>query len=212
MSPEPLYSRAKIPSAKRSEKGYGDGNRNLYIKDDVEMCHVTKFDSFKSSAGDRNAYNLAGGKTGFDFQETKLPTYWSTPFSKICLGMKIGHQIKFIVINKHANSLYSLIADGHYRATSLGRNTWKTLIGSQASLQYNCNKEGFNDVDTSSSHSKARIGIISNNGNDCSSCDFRMGFGTGGYPEDSSTCGNEAKHETDNGDKKIKTVGYILVQ
>ena len=30
----------------------------------------------------------AGGKTGFDSQETKLPTYWSTPFSKICLGMK----------------------------------------------------------------------------------------------------------------------------
>ena len=161
---------------------------------------------------DRNAYNLAGGKTGFDFQETKLPTYWITPFSKICLDMRIGHQIKFIVINKHANSLYSLIADGHYRATSLGRNTWKTLIGSQASLQHNCNKEGLNVVCTSSSHSKARIGIISNNGNDCSSCDSRIGFGTGGYPDDSNTCGNEAAISTDNVDNKIKTMGYILVQ
>jgi len=62
--------------------------------------------------------------------------------------MKIGHQTKFTVINGHANSVYSLIADGHYRATSLGRNTWKTLIGSQASLQLNCNKEGFNAVYT----------------------------------------------------------------
>ena len=37
--------------------------------------------------------------------------------------MRIGHQTKFIVINKQANSLFSLIADGKYRATSLGRNT-----------------------------------------------------------------------------------------
>jgi len=44
-------------------------------------------------------------------------------FSKICLGMKIGQQINLIVINKQANSLYSLIADGQYRATSLGRST-----------------------------------------------------------------------------------------
>ena len=77
--------------------------------------------------------------------------------------MKIdGQQINFIVINKQANSLYSLIADGQYRATSLGRDTWKELIGSQASLQSHCNREGFNAECSSESHSKARIGIISN--------------------------------------------------
>ena len=127
--------------------------------------------------------------------------------------MKTGHQIKFIAINKQANSLYSLIADGKYRATSLGRNAWKTLIGSQASLQYNCNKDEFNVVvGTCSYYSKARIGVISNNQNDCSSCDSGIGFGTGGLPDDSSTCGNEAQYSTDNGDKKIKAMGDILVQ
>ena len=35
--------------------------------------------------------------------------------------MKIGQQLRFIFINKTAESLYSLIADGKYRATSLGR-------------------------------------------------------------------------------------------
>jgi len=64
-----------------------------------------------------------GGEIGFDLQETKLPTYWNTSFSKICLDMKIGQKIKFIVINKQGNSLYSLFADGQYRATSLDRNT-----------------------------------------------------------------------------------------
>ena len=160
---------------------------------------------------DKNGYNLTAGRTGFDTQETKLPTYWNTSFSKICLGMKIGKQLKFIVINKRADSLYSLIADGLYRATSLGRNTWKKLIGLQASLQPNCNKEGFNAVSSSEAHSKARIGIISNGGNDCDSCDSRIGFGTGGKFDDFNTCGNEATHSPD-GNKHIKTMGYIFVQ
>ena len=38
--------------------------------------------------------------------------------------MKIGEQIRFIVINMMASSLYSLIADGKNRSTSLGRATW----------------------------------------------------------------------------------------
>ena len=161
--------------------------------------------------GDKNEYKLRGGETGFDSKETKLPTYWNTSFSKICLGMKIGQQINFVVINKQAKSLYSVIADGQYRATSLGRNTWKTLIGSQASLQTNCNKEGFNAAEAPGS-SKARIGFLGNNENDCTSTDSRIGFGTGGYPDDSNTCGNEAGESATDGRKRIKAMGYILVQ
>ena len=159
----------------------------------------------------KEIFGVNGGQTGFDMEETKLPSYWSTPFSKICLGMKIGGQINFVVINKMASSLYSLVADGQYRATSLGRNTWKSLIGSAASLQQNCNKEGFNTVGRIN-HSKARIGIIGNQENDCSTSDSRIGFGTGGLHDDSNTCGNQATHNPDNGNKHIKTMGYILVQ
>ena len=126
--------------------------------------------------------------------------------------MKIGEQENFTAINKSASSLYSLIADGKYRATSLGRNTWKKLIGSRASLQRNCNKEGFNAVGENHSHSKARIGYIANQENDCRTCDSRIGFGTGGYHDDSNTCGNQATHDPDNGNKNIRAMGYILVQ
>ena len=157
-------------------------------------------------------FNLPGGKTGLDTHETKLPTYWNTPFNKICLGMKIGQQFKSVVINHQARSLYSLIADGKYRATSLGRNTWKKLIGSRASLQSNCNKEGFNVVCTYKDWSKARIGILGNNENDCSSCDSRIGFGTGGHHDDSNTWGNEATARPDNGEQHIKAMEYIWVQ
>ena len=154
----------------------------------------------------KTEYNLPGGETGFDTQETKLPSYWNTSFKKICFGMKIEHQINFIVINKEANSLYILIASGQYHATLLGRDTWKKLIGLQASLQLNCNKEGFNVL------RKARIGFLGNQENNCGSCDSRIGFGTGGYPDDSNTCGNVAKYQPDNGDKFITAMGYILVK
>jgi len=150
-------------------------------------------------------FNLPGGKTGMDRHETKLPTYWNTAFSKICLAMRVGHQIRSMILSERAHSLYSLIANGNYHATSLGRNTWKTLIGSQASLQKNCNKEGFNAACSSYGSSRARIGFLGNNENDCASCDSRIGFGTGGYADDSNTCGCQ-------GSPQLKTMGYMLVQ
>ena len=79
-------------------------------------------------------------------------------------------------------------------------------------MQRNCNMEGFNAAGSSSIHSKARIGFIGNQENNCNSCDSRIGFGTGGAHDDSNTCGNEATHSPDNGIKHIKAMGYILVQ
>ena len=124
----------------------------------------------------------------------------------------IDSQAKFITISRNASSLYSVIADGQYRDTSLGRNTWKSLIGSEASLQRNCNQKGFNTVGREAGSSKARIGIIGNNEGNCGGCDSRIGFGTGGNYDDFNTCGNEARYWSDNGDKHIKAMGCILVQ
>ena len=127
--------------------------------------------------------------------------------------MKIGQQIKFIVINQQANSLYSLIADGQYRSTSLGRDTWKSLIDSEVSLQLSCNKEGFNAISALEQSSRARIGILGNNELDeCDSCDSRVGFGTEENPINHNTCGNVGHNTGDNGEKDIRTMGYISLQ
>ena len=126
--------------------------------------------------------------------------------------MKINNQINFIEITKKANSLYSLMADGLYRYTSLARDTWKSVVGPNASLQLNCNMEGFNAECTKIERSKARIGILGNDGENCHSCNSRIGFGTGGDHDDSNTCGNDAMYKGDNGDQHIKAIGYILVQ
>ena len=121
--------------------------------------------------------------------------------------MKIGHQIKFIVINKLANSLRSLIADGKYRNISaVGSNTWKTLIGPEASLHTGCTKAGFN-VHQNSYAARTRIGIVGGE-KYCTSSYSRIGFGSGGYPDDTNTCGNEARE----GKNSIRAIGYILVQ
>ena len=125
--------------------------------------------------------------------------------------MKIGEQLNFISINQEAASLHELIADGHYKNTSLGRDIWKTLLGSSASLQTYCNREGFNAVDDTND-SQARIGILGNDDNHCSGCDSRIGFGTKGRGDHSNACGNVASWNPDNGDKNIKAIGYILVQ
>ena len=163
----------------------------------------------------KQSFNVDGGKTGFDAEETKLPSYWNTSFSKICLGINITGNISFAVIDRQAESLHSLIADGQYRNTSLGRDTWKALIGSQGSLQTYCNKEGFNAL-TGGDYTQVqtRIGIISDDDDHCSNCDSRIGFGAGGDPDDSNVCGNVADGDfnPDNGGINIKGVGYILVQ
>lgn len=190
-------------------EGCGAGGWTMVMKMDGQKKHFT-YDSALWT--DLITFNTHGGETGFDAHETKLSTYWKTPFSKICVGMKVGNKLNFQVIDQQATSLHSLIADGQYRATSLGRDKWKNLIGSDASLQRNCNREGFNAKSDRDSNSKARIGITSNNENDCLTNDSRIGFGTAGYPDNNQSCGNVARHGGDNGDKTIPAMGYILVQ
>ena len=99
--------------------------------------------------------------------------------------MKINNNIRFVVINKQASSLYSLIADGHYRATHLGRGNWMSLVEPTAYLQPHCNQEGFDAVP--STWRRVRIGLIANNENQCNSCDSFIGFG---YNMLNNTCGN----------------------
>ena len=161
----------------------------------------------------KEIFNLDGGKTGFDSNETKLPSYWDTPFTKICLGMNVnGEQdINFVVINKSAESLFSLISDEQRRMTSLGLATWKTLIGGQASLQTACMIEGFNAHGSSKNLARARIGIVGDEDSSCNGCDSTIGFGTAGEILD-NTCGNFADYNPDNGNKNLKAMGYILVQ
>ena len=153
---------------------------------------------------DKNTFNLEGGKTGFDFQETKLATYWRTNFTKICLGTKFQNQNRFIVINKTADSLHSLIADGLSRPTTLGRDTWKKLFGDSGSLEMYCNNEGFN---AGCPVPVVRVGIMTNEVDVCNQCEGYIAFGSG-----LSACVNRATGNSDNGPGQHFAMGYIMVK
>lgn len=161
---------------------------------------------------DKHPYNEAAASGGLDSQETKLETYHNLAFTKLCLGLKTSGITHWLPLSYKASSLYSVIHDNVYRPTHLGRNAWKTLIRG-SSLQRNCNREGFNTRQGDAS--MARIGIISNQENDCHSPDSRIGFGTGGHwchQNKLNSAGNEARCHPDNGDKSIKSFGYIFAQ
>ena len=165
----------------------------------------------------KNTFGEISGTIGFDNEETKMPSYWSNNFTQICLGMRVGNVTEWLVINKQASSLHSLVADNNYKPTSLGRDKWKSLID-ESSLQLECNKEGFNvKSSTARDHSAfTRIGIISNNEKHCNSCDSRIGIGLGGTRggvDGTNSCGNEAgPFKSDNGEKHIKANCYILIK
>ena len=163
--------------------------------------------------------------TGFDDQETKLATYWNTPFNEICLGMKVNKDINFISISYQASSLYDVIADGSYHGTSIGRSKWLSLVRGSG-LQSHCNREGFNVYSPNPIIARpqvARIGIIGNQENECKSPDSYFGFGglaehnrqyCGIMPKakTSNTCGNSAHCSPPGGNKEIPAMGYIFIR
>ena len=133
--------------------------------------------------------------------------------------MKADNITNWIKLDYEASSLYSVMADGTFRATSAGRSAWKTLING-SSLQLNCNKEGFNIKELNNVQISARLGLIANNEYNCLSSDSWIGYGVSytttcilGFVS-STSCGNEANCLTsaDNGDKTIAAFGYFLVQ
>ncbi|XP_028414182.1 uncharacterized skeletal organic matrix protein 5-like [Dendronephthya gigantea] len=153
----------------------------------------------------KQTYAVQDGLEGLTEKESKLASYWNTPFTKICLGMSYNGDTKWMSFNYTGISLYTVIADGQFRATGAGRAAWKSLIAG-SSLQRNCNREGFNNIHL---RSKMRIGLVANEQEDCNTCDSWIGYGV---MSTGWTCGNFASHGPDNGDKNLATFGYILVQ
>ena len=168
---------------------------------------------------DKETYSPNDGTTGLDEKETKLATYWNTPFKELCVGMKIKNSTNFILIPYSANSLYDIIADGKHRNTSVSRDAWKSLY-IDSSLQRNCGKQGFNVAPKGNSFAGVRLGIIGNGEDNCDSADSFLGFGAieasrRGFchiRNKVNSCGNSAYCGSDNGDKEVQAMGYIFVR
>ena len=164
----------------------------------------------------KNSYAVEDGLEGLTEKESKMASYWNTQFKKICLGMTVNHDRRWIAIDYEASSLFSVIADGQYRSTFAGRDAWKSIIlGS--SLQLSCNKEGLGISEKNGNGwVKMRVGFLANNQNTCPKSDSCIGFGIryeACYIRSHITCGNIAQCSgTDKGKKLTAAFGYILVQ
>ncbi|XP_032231156.1 uncharacterized skeletal organic matrix protein 5 [Nematostella vectensis] len=181
--------------------GCGDGGWTLAMKVDGAKATFLYESSLWTN---KLAYNPSAGLTGFDNQETKLPSYWATPFTKICIGLKVGDNLKSMTIPYTATSLYDVIADGIYRGTTpIGKTAWKALIAG-SSMQADCNQEGFNVG------GRVRVGLVSNEQNDCGSVDSMLGIGGNSWL---CAAGNTCRYCCcDNGYPNIKAIGYLLLK
>ena len=112
----------------------------------------------------------------------------------------------WILVNHTATSLHSMITNGNFIQTNVGREEWMSLING-VKLQPHCNKEVFNVK--LSQHKMLRIGIAGNNEKNCDTCDSAIGFGIK-LQDIKLSSGNMQLHPQPQ--KIIETFGYIFVQ
>jgi hypothetical protein len=145
--------------------------------------------------------------------ETKSFGFATMPFNAIRVGLfdLTDGVARWLHIPRVNGSLLELFTSG-FQATVFGRDTWKSLVAAP-SLQVNCNREGFNVMAPNTTN--VRIGIMSNQENDCSSPDSRIGIGTAGSwcgQVEGNSAGNEARCGGDAGDRSNAAFGFVMVR
>jgi hypothetical protein len=161
---------------------------------------------------------LNASSTDFDHTEAKLDVFNTVPFTEILVIMEypVPGTSRSLVIEHDADNLLSVFSPDTYLAFDepAGRAAWKTLMGPTSSLQLNCNREGFN-ANSSAGASRARIGIIGNQENDCNSPDSFIGVGTQNSPCFAGTApsvGNSAGCSPDNGNVHLPAFAWVFVR
>ncbi|CAB4005221.1 Hypothetical predicted protein, partial [Paramuricea clavata] len=166
----------------------------------------------------KETYAIEDGLQGLNEKQTKLASYWNTPFNKICLGMKVNGATKWIASNYTTISLHSVIEDGTFKRTTIGKEAWKSLING-SSLQKNCNQEGFNMVTKNKfkryafAYTNVRIGLVANNQNDCESCNSCIGFGSSYNPTATmKACSYHKCHEWSKASVHVKDISGFYTE
>jgi hypothetical protein len=128
-----------------------------------------------------NGATLNAGSVDLARTEAKFPSFSQIVASAVLLEMvDTSSSATPLPVNTQVVTLSSPstllgLVNGPYTPTSLGRGAWSALADN-ATLQLNCNYEGFNAF-FSGSYARARIGLLGNQENDCNSPDSAIGFG-----------------------------------
>ena len=97
------------------------------------MLQQTTFTYNSSLWTNKSSYNEQAGRN-MASDETKMATYWATPFTSLCLGMRYEEQTRWIKLDYQAKSLYDVISSNQHRATNISISTWKNLLN-ESSVQ-----------------------------------------------------------------------------
>lgn len=156
-----------------------------------------------------------------DRTEAKLEAFNYFPITTVRIGLSllVGGDISVrwldLPLGTTYTSLSSLMASGTFVPTRAGRQSWRDLVGSSASMQANCNQEGFNNYPSGwTNHYHVRIGILANGQNDCGTPDTAIGLGMNQYcAAGPGAVGNGLCDVVgDDGPGQVWMFGYILAK
>jgi len=145
----------------------------------------------------------------------KNPTVYSMmEFEEILIGMDgmLDGTIRWLKLDVSSTSLQDLFKSTD-TDTFLPRPTKEEWIWSmndpKANIQPYCNANGINIAKGSS---RARFGIISNQENNCHSCDSRIGVGGSGHPNNNIVVGNTRRWMPDGNNGDRSSFAYMFVR
>lgn len=116
--------------------------------------------------------------------EAKLQPFTTMPFGELRIVMKRGEEVRSINVplenaGDRGRTLRAVFADGSLVPTRATRAGWTSLID-QPALDVNCNQEGLNlnYLLWNGQRTSARIGLATNDQDNCDSPDHVIGVGT----------------------------------
>lgn len=190
------------------------GGWTLALKADGRQ---TTFDYFASLWTDSVLLNDASRDV--TRTEAKLEPFVRMPYGRLLIRFEspivaVGDPVlRSLQVQHTGTSLRATFSGGYVApAAPIGRDAWKTLAGN-GSLQANCNREGFN---VQAGGISLRLGISSNQENDCGTNDSFVGVGGNGNPcsavgGGNLAVGNIASCMPDNGDRKQAAFAWVYL-
>merc|ERR1711964_72246 len=171
---------------------------------------------------DSNERNGNAFQHGLRQEDFKGKAFYRVPVKYLRLGMKRNGEsegaIRWVNMrNEHSSGSWTLrdiFSHGHNNrdcGCGMNKGRWYSLTDN-ASLQHNCNRQGFN---VRHQGARVRIGMIANQEGNCGSPDSRLGFGGRGSwcgQHNNNACGNECRCSCQHGDRSETRFGYIMVR
>lgn len=171
----------------------------LVLKADWNNETFTYHSALWKNSDTVNPTILSEAKTEF-----KSEVFSTQLLNEVLLVLETGNVINQLVIPKTASSLYEVF-NAEYSETNLGKQAWMDAVP-WSSLQPYCNEEWFNA-------NRVRIGISSNNEEDCGSNDSRVWIGLNDYNSYDTSVWNYCWSSLcSEWNKEIKSFGYIYIR